>query len=373
MRHLSEGTLRRLYDDPHAMAERDRQHFAGCEVCRERLNAIALDAREARQALMVEGVTVNSHAAYERLRRALPEARRERRHARAPFRLNNWRVPALGTALAVVLVAALALSPFGVSLDQLLSPAQIQPVTLSSQDMNSLQPLASYGVVAWQARPAVQSQSSAAAAASASGLPEIQPGNLPAGASSLPKSWDSINQYTSSFTFDQAKAAAAAAQAGRQAPSFPAGVNDSTIVLKGGPGEAAIYGDTSQLRQAEQSGNTTGLSSVLAIGEMRAPTIYSTGVSLDELKQVLLSQPGLTSNARNLIQSLGGSTGTLPIPIPLDQASASSVTVHGVQGTAFGDNTGLGAAVVWIQNGVVYAVGGTYSLDQVVAVANSLP
>ncbi|HEX4215465.1 MAG TPA: hypothetical protein VIA06_19265 [Candidatus Dormibacteraeota bacterium] len=373
MRHLSEGTLRRLYDDPHAIEERDRRHFAGCEVCRERLDAIAGDAREARQALLVDGVTVDSHAAYERLRRALPESGRERRPVRAPFRLAGWRVPALGVALALVLVGALTLSPFGASLDQLFQPKQIQPVTLSSQDVDSLQPLASYGTVAWQSRPAVQSQSSAAAAASASGLAEIQPTNLPTGASALPESWDSMNQSVSSFTFDQAKAAAQAARDGRQAPTFPAGVDGSTLVLKGGPGEAAIYGDTGQLKSAEQSGDTSNIGSVLAIGEARAPTVYSTGVSLDELKQVLLSQPGLTANARNLIQSLGGSAGSLPIPIPLAQASATSVTVHGVQGTAFGDNTGLGAAVVWIQNGVVYAVGGTYSLNQVLAVANGLP
>jgi hypothetical protein len=275
-------------------------------------------------------------------------------------------------ALAVVLVGALAMSPFGANLIQLFQANRVQPITLSSQDMNSLQPLGTYGTVAWQAKPQVQSQSSAAAAAAASGLSAIRATNLPAGVTSQPQSWESVNQSVTSFTFDEAKANAAAAAAGRQAPNFPAGVNGSTLVLKGGPGEATIYGNDAALKQAAQSGNLAGAGSVLAIGEMRAPTVDSTGVSLAELKQVLLSQPGLTSNARNLINSLGGSSQSLPIPIPLNQASTSSVTVHGVQGTAFGDNTGLGAAVVWIQNGIVYAVGGTYSLNQVLAVANGL-
>ncbi len=48
------------------------------------------------------------------------------------------------------------------------------------------------------------------------------------------------------------------------------------------------------------------------------------------------------------------------------------MTVQGVQGEAFGDNTGIGSAVVWINNGIVYFVGGTIAQTDALAAANSL-
>ena len=54
------------------------------------------------------------------------------------------------------------------------------------------------------------------------------------------------------------------------------------------------------------------------------------------------------------------------------QTNARTVKVQGVNGVVGGDDTGLGAAVVWIKNGRVYGVAGTFTQDQLLAVANSL-
>jgi hypothetical protein len=48
------------------------------------------------------------------------------------------------------------------------------------------------------------------------------------------------------------------------------------------------------------------------------------------------------------------------------------VSVHGVTGLFIGDSTGLGSAVIWQQNGLVYLVGGTLTEAETMAVANSL-
>ena len=48
------------------------------------------------------------------------------------------------------------------------------------------------------------------------------------------------------------------------------------------------------------------------------------------------------------------------------------MSVHGVSGLFVGDSTGLGSAVLWQQNGLVYVVGGTLTEAEVLAVANSL-
>ena len=109
------------------------------------------------------------------------------------------------------------------------------------------------------------------------------------------------------------------------------------------------------------------------VAESRVPKLSSDGASLQDVKDTLLAQPGLSDSVKNLIRQFNQPTGNLPIPIPADMATAQSVTVqNGVKATAIGDNTGLGAGVIWIKGGVVYAVAGTISVDQAVAIANSL-
>ena len=71
------------------------------------------------------------------------------------------------------------------------------------------------------------------------------------------------------------------------------------------------------------------------------------------------------------IRAIGDPTQTIPVPIPVDLASGSSVTINGARGLLIGDSTGLGSAVLWQHNGVVYAVAGTLTTNQVLGIARS--
>ena len=45
MRHLSDGTLRHLYDEPFAVPGAARRHFKECGQCRARYRLVAADAQ----------------------------------------------------------------------------------------------------------------------------------------------------------------------------------------------------------------------------------------------------------------------------------------------------------------------------------------
>jgi len=45
VRHLDEGTLRRLLDEPFAVPMTDRLHVECCPKCKERFETVAADAR----------------------------------------------------------------------------------------------------------------------------------------------------------------------------------------------------------------------------------------------------------------------------------------------------------------------------------------
>src|SRR2546426_12770744 len=73
MAHLSEGALRRLYDEPHALVERDRAHYNSCPECRERFSAIAEDVRQALALMSVPAATVDAEAALGRFKARRPD------------------------------------------------------------------------------------------------------------------------------------------------------------------------------------------------------------------------------------------------------------------------------------------------------------
>ena len=105
---------------------------------------------------------------------------------------------------------------------------------------------------------------------------------------------------------------------------------------------------------------------------MKAPTVASTGASLQDLEDYLLQLPGVSPQLAAEIKSIGDPSSTLPLPIPVDRASEHSVQVQGVQGVAVGDSTGIGSVVIWEKDGIIYGVGGTLSESQVLDVASSL-
>ena len=72
----------------------------------------------------------------------------------------------------------------------------------------------------------------------------------------------------------------------------------------------------------------------------------------------------------NVVNQLSGIE-SAPIPVPVGYATSSDVTVQGVQGVALGDNTGAGAAVVWIK-GHVFFVGGSLKQSEILTIANQL-
>jgi hypothetical protein len=111
---------------------------------------------------------------------------------------------------------------------------------------------------------------------------------------------------------------------------------------------------------------------MVVVGIAKAPTVGSDGATVAEIQAYLLSQPSVSPALAAQIRAIGDPATTLPIPIPVGQAAAKNVSVHGVTGLFIGDSTGLGSGVLWQQNGLVYIVGGTLTEAQTLVVANSL-
>lgn len=362
MSHLSDGALRRMFDDPNAVTGTEREHFASCADCQGRYAKTSADASDAAQLLVVPAATFDADAAYKRVAEAPSQA--PRFGFRLPILRQSARRPIAVLAFAVAL-AVIATASANVA--QIFAPTQVKPVPVSVADLQSLPDLSTYGTFAWSKEPQPQIGVTKAVAEQVAGFSAPNAGTLPAGVSTN-VSYVVVPQAVATFTFSAAKAQAAAAAQGKTLPPMPAGMDGSTLTLTVGPAIVEVFGDLKQ-------GSATDVSQLalpdLIVAESRAPVVTSTGVSATQLEDYLLKQPGITPQLAADIRALGDPTHTLPIPVPVGFATSADVTVQGVQGVALGDNTGAGAAVVWIK-GNVFFVGGTLKQSEILSIANQL-
>ena len=270
-------------------------------------------------------------------------------------RTTRWVALAAGV---IALLTGLTMTGVADSILQIFEAKQVTAVTVTATDVQALEGLSAYGTLTWSAKPAPHPAASLAAAAAETGLPAPTV-TLPAGVAASAH-YGVLARTSATFVFDAAKAGASAAAIGRTAPPMPAKIDGSTLVYTGGPALIETYGDPDR----------DGGGLVVIVG--RAPTVSSDGVSLADLRAYLLAQPGISPALAAQIRAIGDPATTLPVPIPAGQASAKNVRVHGVTGVFVGDSTGLGSGVIWVQEGLVYAVGGTLTEAQTLAVANSL-
>jgi hypothetical protein len=367
VRHLSEGVLRRLHDDSFAASNSERAHLEACTRCRGRLEIVAADAAVAGRLLdLTHPQDAATEPALARLRSRLAAGPLTRRRALpTPLRVRSRRL-AFGVVAVPVVLGALVATASAEGWLSVFSPTQVAPVTLTAGELNGLPDLSGYGHMK-VTEPDVRSVAGPAAAAAATGMRILRPASLPADVPAQ-VSWEVVGHGSATFTVDAAAAAAAAARAGVAAPSIPAGLNGTSITVEAGPAVVAVYGSGSAgLVQGGGDNPPT-----LVIAQAMRPTASTNGATLQQLESFLLSEPGVSSQLAAEIRAIGQPASTLPIPIISGLMTSESVTIDGVQGVAAGDSTGLGAAVIWEKDGIVYAVGGLLAQSEVLDIARSL-
>ena len=96
----------------------------------------------------------------------------------------------------------------------------------------------------------------------------------------------------------------------------------------------------------------------------------STGASARQLEDYLLSQPGVPADIAAQVRAIQDPTSTLLVPVPSGLATSRTVRVQGVDGLLV--DAGIGAGVVWQKGGIIYAVLGQLTPDQILQIAASL-
>jgi hypothetical protein len=364
VKHFDDGELRRMLDEPEQFGIEERNHANTCEICSARGARVASAARSAEQVFRGDVTPPDATAAYLRIRDSLA----------APARFSlNWRLVS-ASALAAAFIAALFFTPLGGyarSFLTIFEPRQFQPIEISRADLRELHLLPQANDVGTQRvvrKPKRQNYDSFDAARRHVAFTVLHPATLPQHFGTV-RTYSTIAPGEMTFTFSAAKARAFERRSHKALPPMPPSLDGTVVRLQTGQVFNAHYEASSA---KPQTGTRRRGTPFFELIEAQAPRITSTGASLDTLEQYLLAMPNVSPQLAAQIRALSDIQNTVPVPVEIDKQTARRVTVNGAQGLAIGDNTGLGAGVMWEKDGIIYVVGGPLSMDDVMTVANGL-
>ena len=92
----------------------------------------------------------------------------------------------------------------------------------------------------------------------------------------------------------------------------------------------------------------------------------------DTAVDYLTSLPGVPADTAALLAEFAGDGTSLPLPLGTDEVTTGTADVDGVPATVVTSRDGAVAGVVWVDDGVVTAVAGSLSADELLAVARGL-
>ncbi len=369
MRHIPDGVLRRLDDEPLAVPDRVTDHLVSCGHCSARRAEIARDTERAAQLFSAPQLVPDIDIAWARLQRELEspsagEAVRRCQPARAGARRARFPSVSLRTGLAIgaigIVVAGTAAAA---TLTTIFAPTHVAPVSLSQSDLGAIAAFTGlddsqalggfstpngsstlrFGTITWSSSTAHPTSSLAQAAAEA-GFPVSLPARLPAGVGAV-QQFVVQPRLQAVVTFN----------------STAAGLAGSSVTLDAGPAVVAQY-----------AGSSGADIPTLGVATMRGPTAQSTGASLSQIEAFLLGQPGIPPQLAEEIRLLGDLRMTLPVPVP-PGASARSVQIDRWPGVLLADSSNAAVGVVWEDGrGLLHVVAGILDSQDVLNVANQL-
>jgi len=368
VRHVPDGMLRRLDDEPLAVPDRVTDHVAGCERCRTRRARIVHDTEHAARLFSTPQLVPDDELAWAGLRRELhraPEGGAERAWRVSSGGRRRARFPAvsLRAGLAIGSVAILiAGTAAAATLTTIFAPTHVAPLALSQRDVQAISafmggdgaalggfstPSGSstlrFGTLTWQSTPP-QPVSSLGQAEAQAGFTVPMPAHLPGGVGALRQ-----------ITVQPRMSATVAFN------SAAAGLAGSSVTLDTGPAVFAGYG-----------GASANDIPTLGIVTMPRPRAVSTGASLTQIEAFMLRQPGIPPELAEEVRLLGDLKTTLPVPVPA-KAAVRSVQVAGWPGVLLGDPSNTAAGVIWEDGrGMLHAVAGLLDSQQVLNVADQL-
>jgi hypothetical protein len=281
------------------------------------------------------------------------------------------RVTLVALAGALVLCAFLAMPQgraFASTLLLLFRGQTVQPFATSHTNLvnayQTLEELEKLGSLQGAPPTTLNPAASLAAAASMAGFTPAQPATLPTGFAQAPTSIKALSPSTATLTLHKTTADAYFKSIG-STQTLPSLYDGEQIVVS--------FPGVTLLEYSRTGGGS------VYVGQAGQLLVQVSGnASADQVRQYLLTLPGLSPATATALQDISNWQYTIPLGVPTDRAGFSSTTVagaYGGRGAIINDNTGLFSAVMWqrTDGSLTLGVGGKgLTASQMQSIAGSL-
>jgi hypothetical protein len=387
--HLNDGQLRAHLDG--ALGASEAQHLAACRECQARLTT--LTARAERVGLRLAFLAPQPGDSAPSARAALARFKTRRLEGEMPSMLNqlfSQRLrPAWGLLAVVALIAAsLSLAPVRAWAAEFLGLFRVQQITVLPVDTTGLSALAgdetlgealsklvADSVTVTKEPGAPRAVADAAEASQAAGF-EVRLLGESHGAPEITVRGGAGFE----IVVDRARAQAILDQAGRGDLQLPASLEGAVITVDIPTGVSAAYGHCEGLSEPEEEFDPprwTRVQDCFLLAQVPSPTVSAPpDLDVAQLAEVGLQFTGMTPDeARAFSQTVDWTT-TLVVPIPRYGHDYRQVSVDGVSGNLIyrrsDDGVPAHYTLLWVKNGIVYALTGFGGPGEALSLANSL-
>jgi hypothetical protein len=382
--HLNDGQLRaRLDGQADSVSE---AHLASCPDCRARL--ADLEARAARVTAQLAALaprdseTAQPAAALNRFK---SQIRQKEKDSMSKTWLIRWRPALAGLVTIALAVTLLSFAPVRALATQFLGLFRVQQIAVLPVDTTRLSELNSdsalselIGQFFADSMKVTKEPGEPAVAASPEEAGQLAGFTVRvwSGAESAPQI--TVQDGTAfEFTINRDRAQAILDEAGRSDLQLPASLDGAEISVEIPAGVSLAYGACPSLSGEETERlYWNQLRTCIILAQIPSPTVNAPAdLDVAQLAEIGLQFTGMTAEeARAFSQNVDWAS-TLVVPIPRNGHSYEQVEVDGVTGNLIFREAGEGPArytLLWVKNGIIYAISGFDDPQAGLDLANSL-
>jgi uncharacterized protein DUF4367/putative zinc finger protein len=386
--HLSEDVLQTYLD--HESSEQDsaqiKQHLTNCDTCRSALSQLQQRSESNRSRLnsVTPEITPDADALLAQI---------QSRHIdNAIPKKSHWRSFLAAAVAIAALTTAFYFQPVRGWATEFLSLFRVQQVAVLRFDPANLQQLNS-GLYGDDSERRIEQLLSDTVHVERRGEPkDFQNANDAARAAGFGIQMPTLLQPSTrirvqpaieaQFDIDVERLQGILDDAGRSDIKIPEEINGETIRVNVPASVTTFFGscpDPQEMKKGNRRQQFRKFKDCKVLVQLPSPTVVAPpSLNVNELATQMMKLLGLKEEeARSFSESIDWAT-TLVIPIPIDpRVNVTEVNINGAKGYSFikgdpGTDSEVAYNLLWIRDGIVYSLMGQGTVDQSIAIANSI-
>jgi len=396
MTHLPEATLRAYLD--HALTDAEHAetaaHLTECAVCEQALATLTARAQRVNVRLaalspMASEAPTPTPTAYARLLSRRSASRKDLFTMFTTLFSKRARPLWVGLSLVLTLIIAFSFAPVRVWGSEFLGLFRVKRISVLPVDITRLGELNddstlarrisemfSDSVTIHREPTPPQTVANAAEAAQVTGFAVRLWKDAPTAPVLTTQSGTAFE-----IVVNRDRAQAILNEAGRSDLQLPATLAGATIAVDIPAGVSAAYGDCPRADapegDAERRIPWSRLRSCVILAQIPSPTVNTPpDVNVQELAEMGLQFMGMTAEEAHSLAQTVDWTSTLVVPLPQNAMEYKEVTVDGVKGYLFyrdpDDGVPARCTLLWVKDGIIYAMSWFDEAERGLAIANAL-